>query len=645
MTFITGIFSLHRLGFGFVTPDSSDLTEDIFIPATKTMHALDGDHVEVEVASKRKKNKGPEGRVSKIIARHKKSHMAICVQCLKPGRFIAFLPALGVKKVVFLKGNDKETLIEQGSRLELKVDKWGTPTEPVEAEVVQTIGDIAAASDDNLFAAIEMQIAQHFPKAVLEEVRKFPSHVQKKDMKGRIDFTSDVVITIDPDTAKDYDDALSLRLDEKGNFHLNVHIADVSYYVKPGSALDKEAKKRGNSTYLIGSVLPMLPKELSNELCSLKEGVERLTASVMMVFDSRGNRISHQVSRGVIKSCKRFTYKEALLVLEGKKQSEHAKLLHNFVKLAKLLKGKKKERGCLELELDEVVLKVDDTGEPTGYETIHYDITHQLVEEFMLQANEVIALEVAQRFSHGIFRTHEEPAPENLKEFFRFVGSLGFKVAPGAGEKQLEKVFAISKGTPYEQMVATAYIRCLKLAKYSARNLGHFSLFLDHYCHFTSPIRRYSDLIIHRQLFEGVTYQEDELDTIASHLSKTERNSFKAEQLALLWKKLRLFIKWGEEGKLEYEGALTKIKAKGLLANVAPLHFDYFIDVKTFKKEAMRFDAEKGLLIGARTKQSFQAGMPCRLALKEVDLLTLSTRFKMIPLKKSKKQPAKVKSH
>ena len=634
MLIVTGLFSLHRLGFGFVPPKEAILNEDVFIPATKTMNALDGDLVEVEVSPIRKKNKGPEGKIVKVISRKKQSYMAVCVFVDNPGELMCFLPSLGRKKTVYLEKTKEVEALRPGDRLEIKIEKWGEPADPIHAELIQAIGNIDVALDDNLFAALELQIPTDFPPEVLEEVKQFSTDVLKEECVGRTDFTQDLVVTIDPDTAQDYDDALSLDVDKEGNFHLNVHIADVSHYVKPGSNLDTEAKKRGNSTYLIGSVLPMLPKALSNELCSLKEGVERLTVSVMMSFDPTGKRTKHKITRGVIRSKKRLTYKNALSIINGETESDLSPLLGQFVALAKLLKKRKQERGCLEIELDDLVFHVDEKGEPTGYEVVHYDITHQLVEEFMLQANEVIAETVDKKYGQGIFRSHEHPDPENLKEFFRFAQSLGVKVPLNPNEHDLEKVFAMSKNTPFEQMVTTAYIRCLKLAKYTAKNLGHFSLFLDHYCHFTSPIRRYSDLVIHRQLFEKVDYYSTEaLDTIAAHLSKTERNSFKAEQLTLMWKKLRLLEKWSLEGKKRYAATITKIKSKGMLANISPLNFDYFIEVRDLK-DHYRFNPEKNLLIGSRTKQTFQVGMQGSLTMIKIDLKTLSTKWQLSPPKR-----------
>jgi ribonuclease R len=317
---------------------------------------------------------------------------------------------------------------------------------------------------------------------------------------------------------------------------LGVHIADVAHYVRPGTPLDKEAIQRCNSTYFPGTCVPMLPEELSNELCSLKEGQIRLTVSVLMDFDKTGTLIKHQVVRSCIKSKKRLTYFQAKDILDGKAKSPHLKTLKSMVELCTLLKKKRYERGSIDFALPELVVVVNEKGEPEGLKKIEYDVTHQLVEEFMLKANEIVAMELHLRGKQLIYRVHEEPQEENFEDFLQLARTLGFHVPVQATSKDLQALFAEAKHTSFFQQLSVGFIRSMKLAQYSQENVGHFGLSLEHYCHFTSPIRRYSDLIIERLLFDEEPEGLD-LEKIAKFCSDQERVSFRAEMSVKTLKK------------------------------------------------------------------------------------------------------------
>ncbi|MBI3237037.1 MAG: RNB domain-containing ribonuclease, partial [Chlamydiales bacterium] len=280
-----------------------------------------------------------------------------------------------------------------------------------------------------------------------------------------------------------------------------VHIADVAHYVKPGSALDQEAIIRCNSTYFPGTCIPMLPEQLSNELCSLKPEVVRLTVSVLMDFDKEGTLIGHEVVRSCIYSAKRFTYFEAKDVLDKKVKSPYAKSLELMVELCQLLKKKRHERGSIDFALPETVILIDEKGEPTGVKKIEYDITHQLVEEFMLKANEMVAKELNLRKRPVLYRVHEEPSEENFTDFYQFARSLGFTLPAKPTPIDIQEMFDEAKKSPHSHQLSVAFIRSMRLAQYSPNNIGHFGLALEHYSHFTSPIRRYSDLVTQRLLF------------------------------------------------------------------------------------------------------------------------------------------------
>lgn len=436
--------------------------------------------------------------------------------------------------------------------------------------------------------------------------------------------------TIDPDTAKDFDDALSLSKDRKGIYHLGVHIADAAHYVKTETALDKEALLRCNSTYFPGTCLPMLPEELSNELCSLKPDVDRLTISVMMDFDKKGTLIKHEIVRSFIHSKKRFTYGEAKEVLDGKKKSPHKKTLKLMVDLCHLLKAKRYERGSIDFSLSEMVIQVDDEGRPTGIKKVEYDITHQLVEEFMLKANEMVATELTMRGKSLLYRVHEAPSEENFKDFFAFAHVLGFKISPEPTIEELRDLFEKAKKTPFAAQLSIAFIRSMKLAQYSPENVGHYGLSLEYYCHFTSPIRRYSDLITQRLLFDE-EQENINLERIAERCSEQERISFKAETSVKTLKKLRLlddFFK--NDPHREFTAIVTKIKPFGLHFELSDLMLEGFLHISELEDDYFNHDAKRNMLVGTRTGKVHCLGETLLVKLVSVDLILLESRWALV---------------
>ena len=342
------------------------------------------------------------------------------------------------------------------------------------------IGHISDPSCDVAGAIEEYELGAEFSKNALEEAMEYGNQVTAKDLKNREDLRSLSCFTIDPDTAKDYDDALSLTIDKSGEFHLGVHIADVSHYVKPGTALDREASERCNSVYFPGSVLPMLPHELSSHLCSLKQDVNRLTISVLMVLDRDGSLRDYRICRSVIKSQKRFTYREAKEVLDGKKKSKFGATLEEMVKLCFLLKKKRTARGSIEFSLPDLSMELTEGGSVKKFELIEYDITHQLVEEFMLLANEVVATHLSKNGKPLTYRVHDQPSPENIRDFSLTASMMGFPLPAAPTSEQLQHLFDMAQKTPFGQFLATSFIRSMKLASYSTENIGHYGLGLEY---------------------------------------------------------------------------------------------------------------------------------------------------------------------
>jgi len=638
-----GIFRMNPKGFGFVIPeDPIAFPQDIFIPKHLTAGAIDGDIVIVDASPSSKTDKGPEGFVISIVQRGR-SKLGGIVTSIHKSTALIFTPLLGQERYIHAKIPEGISL-QNGDRVIVKVLEWDDEYEELKAEIISVLGSIADPSIDVFAAAEEFCIPREFSQKALEEARIFGSQVSATDKKNRVNLTKTPCITIDPTTAKDFDDALSLIQDDKGHYHLGVHIADVSHYVRPGTALDTEAKERANSTYFPGSCLPMLPEELSNHLCSLKPEVIRLCISVFMTFDAEGTLLQHDIKRSFIKSAKRFTYEEAKLVLDGKKKSSFLPMLTLMKDLACHLKRKRSERGCVDFALPEVVLNIDPDGNPTSYHIVEYDITHQLVEEFMLKANEVVAKAIDIQGLPLIFRVHEAPAQENKKTFLTLARALGFTIGENPTPQEIQKLFTDASQTPFAQQLSVAFIRSMKLACYSADNIGHFGLSLENYCHFTSPIRRYPDLLIHRLLFEDPP-ELTELQSLAQHCSDKERNSFKAEQNVKTLKKLRLLQRWYQQDPERiYTCTITKIRPFSLVFELSPLAVEGSLHVSEIGNDYFIYEPQKNVFLGRRTHQRLGLGDTLFMRITYIDFVWQEVTWQRVedvndpPKKPSKKK-------
>lgn len=634
----TGILRVHPRGFGFLQPDDPILfPQDIFIPKHQTQNAVDGDTVEVQVNTDYVSEKGPEGRVTAILSRGR-THLAGIIKELEPyGDILAHVPLLGTSQRVVVQ-HSTEFKLRIGDRIVMEVVEWGDKDTETICRVSHYIGHISDPSCDINAAIEEFELRSDFPSKVIAEAKSIGSKVSSKDIKGREDLRDIECFTIDPDTAKDYDDAISLTKDSDGHYHLGVHIADVSHYVLPGSALNDEAKERCNSTYFPGCCIPMLPGELSNNLCSLKANVNRLTASVFADFDKDGTLIDYRISRTVIKSAKRFTYKEAKAVLDGTKKSPHLHTLKLMVELCGLLKRKRYERGSIEFAIPELVVLVDEKGVPYGTDYITYDITHQMVEEFMLKANELVAFHVSQQGKNLAFRVHDQPAEENMRDFSILAGAFGYKLSSTPTPAELQQLFDEALGTPYGQYLATSYIRRMRLAMYSPENIGHYGLGLTHYTHFTSPIRRYIDLVAHRILF-GESDDIDELDEIASRCSEQERISAKAEGNVVLLKKLRLLeTYYKKEPQKQYEAIITRVRNFGVYFEVIELMLEGFLHVSELENDFYTYDEAYARLKGSYRGGTFCSGDKITVMVKTIDLILLESVWNFVPAKGAPRQ-------
>ena len=621
----TGIISVHRKGFGFVKNDKGP---DIFIPKHCLMDAVDGDVVEVEV-NPVVSSKGPEGSIVAILKRSR-THLAGTVVGKSGRHYTAYSPLLGPDKLIVIKSQME---LNHGDRIICKVQNWHNDLDLVEATAERRLGNISDPSIDVQAAIEEFELPDGFTVEALEEARSYGKKVSSGDLanlKGRRDLTKWECVTIDPDTARDYDDAISLTKDEQGHYHLGVHIADVSHYVKPGMHLDQEAFVRCNTTYFPGECVPMLPEELSNELCSLKPKVIRLTQSVFAEFDGAGTLIKWEIGRSAIQSRKRFTYKEAFDVLEKKKKSLHAPLLNRMVELCRLLKQKRMERGSIDFSMPDDVVIVDEKGVPLRIERVEYDITHQMIEEFMLKANEIVAIHLNRLGKSLIYRVHEHPSSDSYQDFYNLVRALGFQLPAKPTHRDIQTLFQNAKDSPLLPQLSVSFIRSMRLAAYSPENIGHFGLALEHYCHFTSPIRRYTDLIIQRLLFDELPPNTD-LDAVASACSEKERISFKAESSVKNLKKLRLAATYfADDPTRIYTAIVTRIKPFALLFEVPALDLEASLHISEIGNDYFEYNAAQMTFRGTRTGIAFTAGQSIFVRLNRIDFILQKSEWSLI---------------
>ncbi len=628
---VTGVLHVHPRGFGFLTPeDPKTYSQDIFIPKHLIQNAVDGDTVEVLVDPTAFSEKGPEGKVVAILSRGR-THMAGVIKKVdRYGEILAYAPILGLTQRIVVEPT-QEMVLKVGDRIVMEVTDWGTKETETRCKYSHYIGHISDPSCDIKAAVEEFELRSDFSKKTIREAEDMGTRVSTKEIEGREDFRDIECFTIDPDTAKDFDDAISLSKDKEGNYHLGVHIADVSHYVRPGTALDKEAAMRCNSTYFPGTCIPMLPSVLSDNLCSLKPKVNRLTVSVLISFDAQGNETSHRISRSVIKSQKRFSYKEAKQVLDGQKSSPHAPTLNLMVELCGLLKKKRFERGSIEFALPELVILVDPQGVPQGTDYITYDITHQLVEEFMLKANETVAQHLTSIGKNLTYRVHDEPAEEGMKDFAVLARAFGFHLSDLPTNAEIQQLFEEALDSPYGQYLATSYIRRMRLAIYSPDNIGHFGLGLSHYCHFTSPIRRYIDLVIHRTIFHEAESYEN-LELVANNCSEQERASARAEGSVKLLKKLRLLqARKEKEPQKQYEAVVTRVKNFGVIFEVLDVMLESYLHVSELDGDYYVYEDATSILKGRHTHKTFKAGDKITVMVKNIDFITLESSWSLVP--------------
>src|SRR5213594_3616754 len=623
---IAGKLSIHQVGYGFLTPETPG-GPDVFIAAENIGTAMHGDRVVARISRDTPDDriKGRrEGRVIRILER---AHDTIVGTLQQSRNFYYVVPddPRFVHDIYVRPEQDQRlgTSANAGDKVVVRLEPWESRHVNPEGEIIEVLGPASTPGIDMLSIIRKYHLPAEFPNDVLDQAERISEEIGARQLDGREDLRNEFIVTIDPDDARDFDDAIQVEKTNTG-WRLGVHIADVAGYVEPGSALDREARRRGNSVYLPDRVIPMLPEGLSNGVCSLNPGVDRLTHSVFIHFDKHGVVKSARFGRSVIRSAHRLTYKQAYAILTSPPHDRLGEGLHLAWELAALLRRKRFEHGGLDLDFPEVKVWVDHTGRPVRLERVENDESQQLIEEFMLAANEAVARELKNRAIPTIYRVHENPDPEKLAEYREFVLSFDYKVGDLTHRAELQRLLELIGGKPEEQALKIALLKSLKRARYAPQPLGHYGLAKANYLHFTSPIRRYADLVVHRALgrdpagargrpahSSSAPRHPDmaEIASIAEHISVTERTAADAEVDAVQMKKLEFFQRQLDARNPQiFRATIIDVRNYGLMVELPDALVTGLVHVSSLTDDFYLFDSARRQLIGRRSRKRFSVG-------------------------------------
>jgi len=666
---ILGKLMVRGSGMAFVRPDASSPDADkgdIRIDDDFTGTALSGDTVAVRVLAarhgrERREGSQRHGRLLRIVER---AHETVVGTLIKDGKHPAVRPDDPRLPVFRLNAKDPgevDPMPHFGDKVVLRLDPWTDPHTGPTGVLTRRLGRQFEPRAELLGVFEKFSLETHFPEAVEREAASMPAKVRPADLVGREDFRDIPTITIDPDDAKDFDDALSLEPMPNGDLRVGIHIADVSHYVKSGNALDREAQKRGNSTYLVGTVIPMLPVKLSNGLCSLVEAEDRLTLAAILTFDKSARIKRTEFARCVIHSRKRLSYRQALALLfktdfdeirslpalpshqtgsTGRPLSSLTDIelvdlqswLRKLWAIAKRLRADRMQHGSLDLDMPETKIFVDKEGYADRLERMTHDESHQLIEEFMLAANEAVARLTRTQKLHSLYRVHDEPDFRKLAEYREFAASMGLRCGELTRREEIVRILAETDRHPQGYLLKTNLLRSLRKACYRASPDGHYGLYKQDYTHFTSPIRRYSDLVVHRVLARyldrshGKHPDQDPalvrgaLDSLAEHLSQTEGNSQEAERESFKIKQLEYFEREASRTpKTRFKAVITEIRLGGLFIELSESLTFGFVKEECLPTDRYERSQDGKALVGRRTRRRFTLGSTIEVLVSKVD--------------------------
>ncbi|MEI3410594.1 MAG: ribonuclease R [Clostridia bacterium] len=639
--YLEGIYRRNAKGFGFVKVENME--DEIYISKDKSKNALNEDKVLVEIIEEKSKNKKAEGRIVEILGRQKDTIVGIFQKSKNFGFVVPDNKNFGTDIFISKKDCGKA---RNNHKVLVKITKYPKKGKNAEGKIIEILGGVNEAGVDMLSLIKEYDLPYVFPKAVVNEAKSKGNKINEKDIKNRKDLRNDIVFTIDGQDAKDLDDAVSVKKLENGNYKLDVHIADVSYYVRENSLLDKEAQIRGTSIYMLGRVIPMLPRELSNGICSLNEGEDRYTLSCTMEINSKGNVVSSDVYKAVINVTKRMNYHDVQAILDNsnkeitKKYKDYISNFKLMEELAKILKNKRAEQGYLNLDIPESKIDLDINGRVTNISKYETSFANEIIEQFMLKANETIAEKFFWLDAPFIYRVHEEPDIDKVKELNKFLYNFGLKVKivnekvyPTEFAKILEEV----KQKDEEKVVSNLILRTLKVARYESENQGHFGIASKYYCHFTSPIRRYPDLFIHRIISNYLENKYNVSDEFKNeYKAKAEQratSSSDREKIATKVERESEDIKKAEymENKVgeEYEGIVSSITQFGMFVELDNT-VEGLIRFEHLGNEYFIYDENRKILIGEKSKKTYKIGDKVKIRVISASKLLRQIDFEII---------------
>lgn len=647
MNLLRGRFIGHAKGFGFVTPEEEGM-DDIFIPPHDINGAINGDTVLIRVMKETSGDRR-EGTIIKIIERGKTTF----VGTFQANRGFGFVIP-DDKKLnmdIFVAKDDTLGAVD-GHKVVVEITDWPDDIKSATGVITKILGHKNDPGVDILSIIYKHDIPPEFPAEVVDAATKVPDEITEEDVVGRRDLRGETIVTIDGADAKDLDDAVTVTKNDDGTYKLGVHIADVSYYVTKDSIIDKEAYERATSVYLTDRVIPMIPHRLSNGICSLNPQVDRLTLSCEMIIDGNGQVIKHEIFQSVIKTTERMTYSDVYKLLE--ERDEHPELVERYeslipmfdmmAELAQILRNKRMGRGAIDFDFKESKVLVNEDGWPTDIVLRERTVAERLIEEFMLAANETVAEHFHWMELPFLYRIHEDPKPEKLQRFFEFVTNFGL-VIKGTGNsvhpKAMQEIIKSIEGLPEEPVISTMLLRSLQQARYYPESLGHFGLSTDYYTHFTSPIRRYPDLIVHRlirtYLINGDTSKETVvqwnavMEEIADHTSERERRAVDAERDTDALKKAQFMSdKIGEE----FIGMVSSITNFGIFVEL-PNTVEGLVHISNMTDDYYRFEDRMMVMIGERTGRQFRIGDEVKVRVANVVIEESSVDFEIVDMVQS----------
>jgi ribonuclease R len=693
--YAVGRLNMHRDGYGFLIPDHpiEGLRGDVYISRESAQEAMHGDRVVVRIARIERDGRA-DGEIVKVLRR---AHQTVVgeFRIRKRGNFVAphderirqwiEIPAgmelpsamLSRDRVGVLPVDVKSAEDLDGMVVNVEILEFPEDGDSAVGRVIEILG-----RPDDFGVDVEIMIRKHhiphrFPPEVLEQAQSFSDVIREEELAGRQDYRALDIVTIDGETARDFDDAVWVDQLANGNYALQVHIADVGHYVRPRTPIDEEAFLRGTSVYFPDRAVPMLPLELSTEICSLQPKVDRLVLSVELEIDRRGDIIAQRFGRGVIRSVERMTYTAVHALLEGDAAlgERYAPLIGRFElmrELALVLNQKRIRRGAIDFDMPEPLIEFDEFGEMAGVTRSPRNIAHRLIEEFMLSANEAVASHLEQAAIASIFRIHEKPDPKRVMEFEEIATHFGYSLGIGAvpvkrfrtqpmrrrdgkmvrkeiviaddslsiSSRNYQKLIAQIEGKPEERILTYLMLRSLKQARYSAQNKGHFALAAKSYTHFTSPIRRYPDLIVHRLLDASLSGRRDllgpeQLESIAHDCSETERRAADAERELVEWKKARFMeAKVGEE----FKGLITSTTRFGFFVELENLFVEGLVPIDTLPGDRYMFQDNTRKIVGQRTRREFSIGDTANVLLERVDPVEHKLQFSLVERERARKR-------